>query len=254
MGVGVGAPDGTAVGVGVGRGWRSGSGLGWASARRSGSASGSGSGWGLESGSGSGWPSGSGPPWCSRRRWRSVQRSEPRWAPRWGLRWGGARRRGRAWGWRRGGRRDGDRRVDEGDRQRDRATGLAVLDGVHAGAVLPDLRAVDDGALDHVRGARIDERGVIADRERQVGRVRDRSDLARDDRPGLELDERSERDGRRVQLGAGRGHDRARRSPGGRGQRRQGQAIPLVGPPVMTGSPTAFCHVVVPSTMLAYRP
>jgi hypothetical protein len=32
------------------------------------------------------------------------------------------------------------------------------------------------------------------------------------------------------------------------------RAIPLVGPPVMTGSPTAFCHVVVPSTMLAYRP
>ncbi len=30
-------------------------------------------------------------------------------------------------------------------------------------------------------------------------------------------------------------------------------AIPLVGPPVMTGSPVAFCQVLVPSTMVANR-
>ena len=30
-------------------------------------------------------------------------------------------------------------------------------------------------------------------------------------------------------------------------------AIPLVGPPVMTGSPVGFCQVLVPSTMVANR-
>ena len=30
-------------------------------------------------------------------------------------------------------------------------------------------------------------------------------------------------------------------------------ASPLVGPPVMTGSPIGFCHVLVPSTMVANR-
>ena len=29
------------------------------------------------------------------------------------------------------------------------------------------------------------------------------------------------------------------------------RSTPLVGPPVMTGSPTAFCQVVVPSTIVA---
>ena len=28
-------------------------------------------------------------------------------------------------------------------------------------------------------------------------------------------------------------------------------SMPLLGPPVMTGSPVAFCHVVVPSTIVA---
>ena len=34
----------------------------------------------------------------------------------------------------------------------------------------------------------------------------------------------------------------------------RGTSTWLVGPPVMTGTPTAFCQTFVPSTTVAYRP
>ena len=239
IGDGVGTPEGTGVGVAVGVGV--GVGVGVASA--------SGSGGGRRRGRCRGRCRSRCRRRCRRRgrrrrRARSASGSGRTSAPRSGLR--AARRRSR-----RGRGRVavadrlgaieasgtpvgacGHRKLDRGDRLsrprwRSRPRGSAR----HG--------AVDDPALDDVGRGRIDDRGVEPDREATSAGSATGTTDRRDEGPGLDLDQRGDRDGRdgRGRPAGGTIVPADRRGRVGRTAVRV-RSMPSVGPPVMTGSPT----------------
>jgi hypothetical protein len=93
--------------------------------------------------------------------------------------------------------------------------------------------------------------GVEPDRKRHVGWIRDRDDLPSDERSRLDLDQCGDGDGRWTEGRPAGGRIVPPMVAAGLGRAVSTRAMPSVGPPVMTGSPTAFSHVLDPSTIVA---
>ncbi len=137
----------------------------------------------------------------------------------------------------------------------DRPGCRALGDGRDALPVLPDGRPVDDAALDDVGRGRVDERRVVADREAEVSGSGDRPDLTRETSvPVSTLMSAAIKTADALSVVPDGGTIvPAMTAPGACGTAVSVRAMPFVGPPVMTGSPTAFCHDDAPSMIVAKR-